>query len=72
MCVIIIKAKEFGPSEVLGIYVFLTYDKDTSVSENSGATKFFPGGPVCRLRGKDVKCLVFASDGGGINSKILK
>ena len=72
MCVIIIKAKELSPSEILGIDIFATYDEDRSLSENSGATKFFPGGPVCHFRGKDVKCLVFASNGGGINSDILK
>ena len=71
MCVIIIKAKDLSPSEILGIDIFATYDEDRSLSENSGATKFFPGGPVCHFRGKDVKCLVFASNGGGINSDIL-
>jgi len=70
--VIIIKTKELSPSEILGIDLFSTYDQTKSMSENSGPGKFFLGGPVCRFHGKDVKCLVFQSESGGINSEMLE
>jgi len=72
LSVIIIKTKELSPSEILGIDLFSTYDQTKSMSENSGLGKFFLGGPVCRFHGKDVKCLVFQSESGGINSEMLE
>ena len=38
---------------------------------NIGEGKYHPGGPTCRYRGKDVKCLTFASESGGITGEIL-
>ena len=68
ICVIIIKAKELNATDTLGIDIFQTYDENKSIAENTGMGKKFPGGPICHFRGKDVKYLVFSSEGGGINS----
>ena len=33
--------------------------------------KYYPGGPKCHYKGKEIDCLTFASEGGGINGGIL-
>ena len=36
-----------------------------------GTGKFHPGGPKCKYKGKEVDCLAFATESGGITGKIL-
>ena len=38
---------------------------------NKGEGKFYPGGPKCMYNRKEVVCLTFASESGGVNGKIL-
>ena len=38
---------------------------------NIGESKYYPEGPKCKYRGKEVRCLTFASDSGGITGAIL-
>ena len=38
---------------------------------NIGEGKFHPGGPKCKYNGKEVDCLTFASESGGITGGIL-
>ena len=38
---------------------------------NLGEGKFYPGGPTCNYLGKEVPCLVYVSESGGINADIL-
>jgi hypothetical protein len=42
-----------------------------SESGNFGKGKYFPGGPTCSYRGKEVPCATFITEGGGISGKIL-
>ena len=38
---------------------------------NLGQSKYYPEGPKCKYRGKDLECLTFASESGGITGAIL-
>jgi hypothetical protein len=38
---------------------------------NLGERKYYPEGPKCKYRGKEVDCLTFASESGGITGAIL-
>ena len=38
---------------------------------NIGDSKYYPEGPKCNYRGKEVECLTFASESGGITGEIL-
>ncbi len=38
---------------------------------NIGQSKYYPEGPKCKYRGRDVECLTFASESGGITGAIL-
>ena len=38
---------------------------------NIGESKYYPEGPKCKYRGKEVDCLTFASESGGITGAIL-
>ena len=38
---------------------------------NIGESKYYPEGPKCKYRGKEVDCLTFASKSGGITGAIL-
>ena len=41
------------------------------MAQNIGPGKFHPGGPKCMHNGKEVECLVYASESGGITGDIL-
>ena len=38
---------------------------------NIGEGKYYPGGLKCKYNGKEVDCLTFCSESGGITGKIL-
>ena len=38
---------------------------------NTGEGKYFPGGPKCVYNGKEIDCLTFASESGGISGDIF-
>jgi hypothetical protein len=38
---------------------------------NFGKGKYFPNGPNCVHRGKEIPCATFISEGGGISDDIL-
>ena len=38
---------------------------------NMGEGKYYPGGPKCTYMGKQVDCLTFGSESGGITGEIL-
>jgi hypothetical protein len=38
---------------------------------NFGKGKYFPRGPTCTFRGKDIPCLTYITESGGINGDIL-
>ena len=40
LCVVIIKAKELSPLDILGVDIFQSYDKSTSMEENTGPGMF--------------------------------
>ena len=40
-------------------------------SSNAGKGKYHPGAPTCTYKGKEVDCLTFASESGGITGDIL-
>ena len=44
---------------------------EITISHNIGAGKFYPGGPKCKYKGKEVDCLAFATESGGITGEIL-
>lgn len=54
------------------MYDFNDGDQYEFLRENKGAGKIFPGGPKCVHKGKEIPCLVAFTEGGGINSPILK
>jgi len=45
--------------------------KSIMLAENQGHNKYFPGGPTCYFRGKDIPCMFFISPSGGISGDIL-
>ena len=45
--------------------------KEIVLEFNFGEGKYYPGGPKCKYRGKNVDCLTIASESGGITGKIL-
>ena len=72
MAIIIFAAEELTFEQRMGHDIRIPYDKNGSVSENSGAGKVFPGGPCCTFRGKLIPALVTCSKKGSITSDILK
>ena len=46
-------------------------DGEIDVAQNLGCGKFHPSGPKCEYNGKEVDCLAFATESGGITGKIL-
>jgi len=38
---------------------------------NFGEGKYYPGGPKCRFNGKEVDCLTYVSESGGMTGDIL-
>ena len=48
-------------------------DKNGNIDfeRNLGPGTFQPGGPTCTYNGKEVECLVYSSEGGGITGEIL-
>lgn len=51
----------------------IVYNSDGSINaeESIGPGKYFPGGPKCNYNGKEIDCLVFGSESGGITDTIL-
>ena len=77
ICVVIFKASQLEYFEKYGIDIDAKYasrddgDEDLEREMNTGPGRWFPGGPVCKYKGKTLNTLAHASDGGGINSEIL-
>ena len=46
-------------------------DGEIDVAQNLGCGKFHPGGPKCEYNGKEVDCLAFVTESGGITGEIL-
>ena len=70
MCAVIFKASEVTTQMQMGVDI--TKDKTgTRLEDNIGKNKQYPGGPVCRFKGKDVPAFICCSPGGGINSELL-
>jgi len=46
-------------------------DGEIDVEMNIGEGKFHPGGPKCKYNGKEVDCLAYATESGGITGDIL-
>jgi hypothetical protein len=42
------------------------------LSKNTGKGKYFPGGPTCNFKGKDVPCFVSFQESGGMTGELLK
>ena len=71
MAIVIFAATELSFVQRMGYDLRAEYNKDGTVSENSGPNKSFPDGPTCTLRGKQIPALVTCSPKGGITSEIL-
>lgn len=68
------KAKR--PKELAGVDICVEpagspSDGANFILNNSGPGKYFPGGPTCNFRGKEVPVFVRWHDGGSITSEIL-
>ena len=72
MCIIIFAAEELTFHQRMGHDVRTTYYEDVDIRGNSGPGKCFPGGPICRFRGKNIPSLIASSPKGSITSEILK
>ena len=78
ICVIIFQGKssEVPASWASGIDILLepTRGADGKISIddcNFGQNKYFPGGPICNFRGKQIPCATYVTEGGGISGEIL-
>ena len=75
MCCVIIKGVNRNTAVETGLdftkQLFEGSDIDF-IRFNYGEGKFFPGGPKCEYRGKQVPCFIRWSKKGGITSEILK
>lgn len=66
----IFKASEVTTQMQMGVDI--TKDANgTRLENNTGKNKQYPGGPVCRFKGKDVPAFACCSPSGGINSELL-
>jgi len=44
---------------------------EVDVEQNIGEGRFHPGGPKCKYNGKEVDCLAYTTESGGITGDIL-
>ncbi len=74
MCIVIIQGIRHSRAVEVGIDISVQPDGDTKFADfflkNAGPGKYFPRGPVCHFRGKDVPTLIRCSDSGSISSEI--
>ena len=75
MCIVIIQGSQVNRSAEVGIDISIEPEGDPEDPDfflkNSGPGKYFPGGPVCHFRGKDIPPMVRWSESGSITSEIL-
>ena len=75
MCIVIIQGTMHNRAAEVGIDVTVQPNGNPTDADffikNSGPGKYFPGGPVCHFRGKDIPPLVRWSESGSITSEIL-
>ena len=75
MAVIIIKGTQPRFDVELGIDIRKTPIGDETdpdfIDKNTGSGKYFPGGPTCHFRGKDVPSMIRWHESGSITSEIL-
>ena len=75
MCIVIIQGTIHNRAAEIGIDVTVQPNGNPTDADffmkNSGPGKYFPGGPVCHFRGKEIPPLVQWSESGSITSEIL-
>lgn len=79
VCVIIFASERDTVEPTLHTGIDITVDPiltslnevDLKHPENYGPTKYFPSGPVCVFRGKQIQTLVFSSPSASISGEIL-
>ena len=76
MAVIIVAGKKPKGNIEAGMDIFITPDGSPNdedyVMKNSGPGRFFPGGPYCKFRNKNVPAFIRWYESGSITSDILK
>ena len=72
MCIIIFAGEELTYEQRMGHDIWVGFNGETSMRDNSGPGKAFPGAPTCHFCGKDVPALVAFSRKGSITSEILR
>ena len=75
MCVIIIEGKNPNPTIEAGMDIRVSpignsHEKDY-MQKNRGQGKFFPGGPTCKFKNKDVPAFICWHESGSITSQVL-
>ena len=75
MCIVIIQGTQVNRSAEVGIDISIEPQGDPEDPDfflkNSGPGKYFPGGPVCHFKGKNIPPMVRWSESGSITSEIL-